>query len=76
MRGRIGIEGVRSDAGLSSGHVWFGLLTVLEIAAADTVEQRRGRQQDRGSRSLLRRLPDPAARPGRVELGDLLSGDL
>src|SRR6266850_793289 len=56
-RGRVGIQRVGGHATATSWPVGLGLVAVLEVTAADAVEQRGRGQQHGGGCALLGRLP-------------------
>ena len=70
-RGRSGVERVGANAGPWPVAVVDGrLVAVLEVAAADALELRRGRDEHRGRGALLRGLPEERA--GALCLGPAL----
>src|SRR6186713_1252164 len=56
-RRRVGVERVRGDAATGAWLAWSCLVAVFEVAAADPLEQRCGREQHRCRGSLLWGLP-------------------
>src|SRR5580698_3218944 len=71
--GRLGVKSMGSDAAARARLVRQGFVAVLEVLAADAVEQRSDRQQHGGGGALLWRLPAGRRTAGRgahaVELG-------
>src|ERR1700722_852241 len=56
-RRRVRVERVGGDALTGAGLAWSCLVAVFEVAAADSLAQRRGREQHRGCGALLWGLP-------------------